>query len=218
MPTESDKPLFAAHWRRPVDLAHASRLVSHGPTVMVGTRDGSRRNLMSAAWSMPVEYVPPRIAVVIDKSTWTRELAIASGMLSVMVPCVASADLAYTVGSVGGKALSDEGVDKFGRYGIETFDGPELGLPLASECIAWVECRLLREPTTEERYDTFFCEIVSALADARVFSGGRWTLDQAPAELHTIHYIAAGTFALAVETRQVGMRSAVTPSPPRPSP
>jgi flavin reductase (DIM6/NTAB) family NADH-FMN oxidoreductase RutF len=34
---------------------------------------------MAAAWSMPVEFTPPRIAVVIDKHTFTRELVVASG-------------------------------------------------------------------------------------------------------------------------------------------
>jgi hypothetical protein len=44
--------------RRDVDLAHASRLVNHGQTVLVGSAHGGRRNLMAAAWSMPVEFTP----------------------------------------------------------------------------------------------------------------------------------------------------------------
>lgn len=206
MTIDRDSSLFSPRWRRPVALEHASRLVGHGPTVMVGASHDGSRNIMSAAWSMPVEFTPPRIAIVLNKSTWTPELAVASGMLALMVPCRASADLAFTVGSVGGKPLHDEGTDKFARYGIETFAGPVLGLPLATQCIAWLECRLLREPTVEERYDTFFCEAVSASADTRVFSNGHWTLDDAPAELRTLHYIAAGHFAVASSTIQASMR------------
>ena len=215
MPIESRNDrndLFAPHWRRPVDLNHASRLVSHGPTVMVSALHDGRRNLMSASWSMPVEFMPPRIAVVLDKSTWTRELAVASGTLALMVPCRASADLAFTVGSIGGKALHDEGSDKFARYGIDSFPGPALGLPLATDCIAWLECRLLREPGVEERYDTFFCEAVSAFADTRVFSAGHWTLDDAPADLHTLHYIAAGSFAVASNSIKASMLPTVSPA------
>lgn len=203
--------LFDPHYRRPVDLAHASRLLNHGPTVMIGARHDNHRNLMSAAWSMPVEFTPPRIAVVVDKSTWTRELVVASGMLSIMVPCRASADLCYTVGSVTGRTLDVEGNDKFGRYDIPTFDGPVLGLPFASECIGWLECRLLRSPDTEERYDTFFCEVVSAQADVRVFEHGRWKLDEATPDLHTLHYIAAGLFAVASTTRSATMLPADQP-------
>ena len=148
-----DAPLFDPQRRRPVDLNHASRLVSHGPTIMVGALHDRRRNIMAAVWSMPVEFTPPRIAVVLDKSTWTRELAIASGTLALMVPCLASADLTFTVGSVGGKALHDEGTDKFARYGIGTFDGPVFGMPLATDCIAWLDAaccasRVSRSATT----------------------------------------------------------------------
>ena len=61
---------------RPVELRHASRLLNHGPTVLITSRDETldRRNVMAAAWSMPVEFEPPRIAIVVDKSTWSREL------------------------------------------------------------------------------------------------------------------------------------------------
>ncbi len=211
MTRTSGNPLFGAQWRKPVDLAHASRLVSHGPTVMVGALHEGRRNIMAAAWSMPVEFTPPRIAIVLDKSTWTRELIVASGVLSIMVPCRASADLAYTVGSVGGKELEEAGDDKFRRYGVETFAGPELGLPFATDCIAWLECRLLREPGVDQRYDTFFCEAVSASADTRVFSDGHWTLASAAPDLHTLHYIAAGTFAVASTTIHATMLVALNP-------
>jgi len=57
-----------------VQLAHASRLINHGPTVLVTSAHGGRRNVMAAAWSMPVEFTPPRITIVIDKKTFTREL------------------------------------------------------------------------------------------------------------------------------------------------
>ena len=50
---------------RPVELQHASRLLNHGPTVLITSYDveTKRRNVMAAAWSMPVEFAPPRIAI-----------------------------------------------------------------------------------------------------------------------------------------------------------
>lgn len=181
--------------RRPVELAHASRLVSHGPTVLVTSADGTVRNLMAAAWSMPVEFVPPRIAVVIDKRTFTAELVRASGRLALCVPCAAQADLTWTVGSVGGRELVAAGTDKFAHYRIPTFEGPVLGLPLVEDCIAWLECRVIPEPHAEQAYDTFFVEVVSAQADARVFASGRWSFRDDNAALHTLHHLGAGHFA-----------------------
>jgi flavin reductase (DIM6/NTAB) family NADH-FMN oxidoreductase RutF len=183
--------------RTPVDLAHASRLVNHGPTVLVGSAHGTRRNVMAAAWSMPVEFTPPRIAVVIDKSTFTRELVLASGTFSLCLPCRALADLTFTVGNESGR----DG-DKFARHGIDAFDGPVLGLPLIAGCVAWMELRLLPEPHTQQAYDTFFGEVVSAQADPRVFDGGRWHFDDTNAELHTLHHLGGGTFALPAQTVQ----------------
>lgn len=185
--------------RRDVDLSHASRLVNHGPTVLVGSAHGGRRNLMAAAWSMPVEFTPPRIAVVIDKATFTRELVEASGAFSLCLPCPALADLTWTVGSVSGR---DPGPDKFERFGIGVFDGPVLRLPWVEGCVAWLECRVIAEPHAQHAYDTFFGEAVSAQADARVFDGGRWSMTADNSALHTIHHLGAGRFVPAGPMRQ----------------
>ena len=197
--------------RKPVDLAHASRLLNHGPTVLVSSAHGGRRNVMAAAWSMPVEFTPPRIAVVIDKSTYTRELVAASGAFALNIPCRAQADLAFTVGSTSGRDSAAHDTDKFAEYGIDTFDGPELGLPLVAGCIAWLECRVIAEPHTEQAYDTFFAEVVSAQADSRVFDGGKWTFGAENAALHTLHHLGSGVFAVAAEV----MRAQPLPGPRR---
>jgi flavin reductase (DIM6/NTAB) family NADH-FMN oxidoreductase RutF len=184
----------------PVDLSHASRLINHGPTVLVSTVHEGRRNLMAAAWSMPVEFTPPRIAVVIDKSTYTREQVAATGTLALNIPCRAQADLAFTAGSVSGR--EEPGQDKFERLGLRSTPGPVLGLPWVEGCIAWMECRVISEPHTEQAYDTFFVEVVSAQADERVFAKGRWNLHPGNADLHTLHHLGAGLFAVAAGTVQ----------------
>lgn len=177
--------------RRDVDLAHASRLVNHGPTVLVTTAHAGRRNVMAAAWSMPVEFTPPRIAVVIDKGTWTAELATASGRFGLCLPGRTLADATFTVGSVSGR---EPGPDKFQRYGIATFAGPALGLPMVEDAVAWLECRVIPEPHTQQAYDTWFAEVVWAAADERVFAAGRWSFREDNAALHTLHHLGRGTF------------------------
>lgn len=182
--------------KQPVDLSHACRLINHGPTVLVGSAHQGRRNVMAAAWSMPVEFVPPRVAVVIDKRTYTRELVRASGGFTISIPCRGTLDATYTAGSVSGRDdAQDGGPDKFARYGIEHFDGPVLGLPLVAGCVAWLECRLIAEPHAEEAYDTCFGEVVSAQADTRVFAGGRWSFRDDNTDLHTLHHLGGGNFA-----------------------
>lgn len=178
---------------RPVALEHASRLINHGPTVLVTASHGGRRNIMAAAWSMPVEFTPPRIAVVIDKSTYTRELITQSGSFGIIVPGAALMDLTYAVGSESGR---DD--DKFARHGIAAGSGPVLGLPVLEQgCAAWLECRWLPENRSEQAYDTFFGEVVAAAADARIFENGHWHFTDANADLHTLHHLGAGKFVVA---------------------
>ncbi len=57
---------------------------------------------------MPVEFAPPRVAIVVDKSTRTREIIERNGTFGIVVPGVAAASWTYAVGSVSGR---DE--DKF---------------------------------------------------------------------------------------------------------
>lgn len=174
----------------PVRLEHASRLINHGPTVLVTSAHGGRRNVMAAAWSMPVEFTPPRIAVVIDKHTFTRELVAASGAFGLCLPGLALAELTYSVGQHSGR----DG-DKFARYGIEAISGPVLGVPLMEHgCAAWLECRLIPERHTEDAYDTCFAEVVAAAADPRIFAQGRWHFNEHNSKLQTIHHLGAGSF------------------------
>ncbi len=72
----------------PVELHHASRLLNHGPTVLITSFDeqSQRRNIMAAARSMPVEFEPPRVAIVVDKSTWTGELIERNGKFGIVIP------------------------------------------------------------------------------------------------------------------------------------
>jgi flavin reductase (DIM6/NTAB) family NADH-FMN oxidoreductase RutF len=182
--------------KQPVESKYVNRLINHGPTVLVSAQHNGRRNVMAAAWSMPVEFVPPRVAVVLDKTTFTRELVLASGRFALNVPCRAVMDMAYTVGSVSGRPESAGAPDKFARYGIDAFAGPALALPLVEGCVAWMECRLIPEPHAQAAYDTFFGEVVGALADERVFQAGRWSFRADNTGLHTLHHLGGGAFAL----------------------
>jgi flavin reductase (DIM6/NTAB) family NADH-FMN oxidoreductase RutF len=175
-----------------VTLEHACRLVNHGPTVLVTSAHAGRRNVMAAAWSMPVEFVPPRVAVVIDKKTFTRELAMAAGAFGLVVPGAAIVDLTHAVGSVSGRDI-----DKFARFAIDAVPGPVLGVPVIERgCAAWLECRWISEPHSEDAYDTCFAEVVSAAADTRIFANGHWASTADNAELHTIHHLGGGNFGV----------------------
>lgn len=185
---------MSASHRRPVPLSKAYRLLNHGPTVLVSAAHDGQRNIMAAAWAMPLDFEPPKVAVVLDKSTWTRQLLEASGTFVLNVPCAAQADIVQTVGTTAGLELTrNEGRDKFAAYGLQTFAGESVDAPLLEGCVAWLECRLLPEPHNHQQYDLFLAEVIAARADERVFSEGRWHFEGQDA-LRTLHHVAGGHF------------------------
>ena len=200
---DADRP------RRPVPLDRAYRLLNHGPTVLVSAAAGGRRNIMAAAWAMPLDFAPPKVAVVLDKSTHTRTLLEASGEFALQVPVRAQLDLVDALGNVSGadrEALG--GRDKFDAFGLATFAGTATGAPLLEGCVAWLECRLLPEEDLQQRYDLFLGEVVAAQADARVFSQGRWHFDGHD-DLRTVHHVAGGHFLIdgeAADARPLAQR------------
>ena len=175
--------------RRPVELPRASRLLNHGPTVLVSAAHEGRRDVMAAAWAMPLDFDPPKVAVVVDRQTFTRGLIDASGTFTLQVPTVAMKDLVQSVGTRSGREL-----DKFAAWGIGTAEGTLPGVPLIDGCIAWLECRVISDRVLAEGHDLFLGEVVAAWADDRVWRDHRWRFDEADPSLRTLHHVAAGHY------------------------
>lgn len=169
-----------------VDLKNAFRLINHGPVTLVTSAHGGARNVMAASWVMPLDFAPPKVAVVIDKSTWTRELIEGAGEFALNIP---ARQIASAVLAVGGSSGRDG--DKFAATGLQTFAADKIAAPLIEGCVAWLECRIISEPHNQQTYDLFLAEVIAAHADPRVFDGHWHFADDA---LRTLHYVAGGAF------------------------
>lgn len=185
--------------RTAVALDKAYRLLNHGPTVLVTTAHGEQCNIMAAAWNMPLDFDPPKIAIVIDKRTYTRELIEASGSFAINVPCRAQAEMVVRVGASSGRELlGKEAGNKFAAFDLSTFAASKIAAPLVTGCVAWLECKLIAEPHIQDTYDLFLGEVIAAHADERVFSDGHWHFEgpngESYDELRTIHHVAGGNF------------------------
>ena len=203
-----------------IDLAKAYRLLNHGPTVLVTAAHAGRRNVMAAAWSMPLDFQPPKVAVVVDRNTFTRELIDASGSFGLSVPRASMLAGVMKAGSLSGRELAAQGLDKFEVCGLQavhplsssageghgattTLDSPERATPLVAGCLAWLLCRLLPESEMAVRHDLFLAEVTAAWADPVAFSDGRWHLP-ADESLRSVHHIAGGAFFVTGQSIQSG--------------
>lgn len=174
----------------PVELKKAYRLINHGPSVLVSAHHAGIDNVMAAAWACGMDYVPPKLTVVLDRHTKTRELVERSGSFGIQVPTVAQLKLTQAVGST---SLRDQ-PDKLARSGVELFRVDGYPLPFVVGCSAWLACRLLPEPHNQDTYDLFIGEVVGAWADTRVFSNGHWNFEHADPAWRSLHYIAGGHY------------------------
>lgn len=194
-----------------IELNKAYRLLNHGPTTLISSAHNGKRNMMAAAWVCALDFDPPKVTVVIDKNTYTRELIEASGSFAINLPCVAQIDLVQQLGNSSGRDLP--ATDKFAVHNLATFASQHINAPLLEGCVAWLECKIIPEPHNQNTYDLFIAEVVAAYADERVFSDGRWhfesesgigddqaTLDQ----LRTIHHVAGGAFFATGKALQAG--------------
>lgn len=173
-----------------VPLEKAYRLINHGPTVLVSARHAGVENVMAAAWACALDFSPPKVTVVLDKITKTRELVEHSGVFVIQVPTVAQLKLTSAVGS---RSLLDN-PDKLTHSGAELFSITGHDLPFVAGCSAWLACKLLPEPHNQTTYDLFIGEVVGAWADTRVFSDGHWHFETADPALRSLHYIAGGHY------------------------
>jgi flavin reductase (DIM6/NTAB) family NADH-FMN oxidoreductase RutF len=170
-----------------VELRHAYRLLNHGPTTLVTSAAGGRANVMAAAWVTPLDFDPPRVSAVIAAETFTRTLVDQSGEFALSLPVRDQIDLTWAVGSTTGR---DQ--DKFARYGIRTSPATRVAAPLVEGCAAWLECRVLPEPSIQQKYDLFVAEVLAAWADDTLFREGKWRF-QADGR-RTIHHLSRGSF------------------------
>ena len=118
-----------------VALDKSYRLMNHGPTVLVSAQHAGVTNVMAAAWACVLDYgQTPKVTVVLDKATRTRELIEASGTFALQLPTKAMATLTYAVGSDSARDVPD----KLARHGVRTFAAPGSDLPLVEGCVGWL--------------------------------------------------------------------------------
>jgi len=146
-----------------VPLAKSHRLINHGPTVLVSARHDGVDNVMAAAWACALDFAPPKLTVVLDKSTKTRELVERSGRFVIQVPTVAQLQLTSALGT---QSLASA-PDKLAASGVQLFGIEGFDQPFVAGCSAWLACELIAEPHNQQTYDLFIGEVVGAWADTR---------------------------------------------------
>lgn len=172
--------------RSNLPLEKSWKLLNHGPVTIITSAHGGKSNVMAASWAMPLDYDPPKVLLVLDGTSYSRELVDASGEFGLQIPKRRIAAQTVAVGQSSGR----DG-DKFARFGLKTFPAQKIAAPMLEDCVAWLECKVI--PDSTQRYDLFIAEVVASYVDSAVFHDNEWDFGADPLE-RTMHYISSGAF------------------------
>jgi flavin reductase (DIM6/NTAB) family NADH-FMN oxidoreductase RutF len=123
---------------------------------LVGSRHGSRRNLMTLNWATQLSFDPKLVGVSIEDSAVTHELIAAGGAFSL---CLIDREDRAIVRKFVKPAVPDETASTLNGFTYR--DGPETGVPILEQATAWMECSL-RQRVACGHHTLFVGEIVAA--------------------------------------------------------
>src|SRR5262249_25139672 len=137
------------------------------PVLLISAAAGGRRNLMIATRGM--QYLDPpngSLAIGVARHSVTGRLVDESGEFAVNVLAASQTEVLRRARESAGTP-SDQ-VDKFAAMGVDTFVGDKTGAPLIKDCVANLECRVVRKLDGGDDYYVVVGDIVGlhAVPDA----------------------------------------------------
>jgi flavin reductase (DIM6/NTAB) family NADH-FMN oxidoreductase RutF len=168
-----------------VPLARATRLVNHGPVVLLSTTDGTTPNAAPIAWLMPADFDPPLFLAVISKEQKTCDNLLQTREAVINVPTLAQIDLVRRLGSVSGRQEAK-------LSGLALAPGREVGAPRLPGCAAWIEV-VLEEVVSEPREIYLLRGVCAAAPRDALDEHGAPVVSRYP----SLHHVGAKRFAIA---------------------
>lgn len=169
-----------------VPLKEATRIINHGPVVLVSSKLGDRLGVTPVAWTMPVDKDPPAIILEIGDGHFIYECIMETGDFVVSVP---SRDMAPAVVSCG--TCSGREKDKFSAFGLSPKTSQKVTSPGVLGSMAFLECELVRDSYLLEKYNLVMGMVKYAEAEEDAFKG-QWLFRKE--EFVTLHHLGNKVF------------------------
>jgi flavin reductase (DIM6/NTAB) family NADH-FMN oxidoreductase RutF len=128
-----------------------------------------KANIIAVSFCMPVSKEPPLLACAIGKSTYSSELIHETGEFVVNVPLSKLTREIYYCGTHSGYQ-----VDKFKEAGLTPQPARRLKAPIIKECVAHLECKVMRAFETGDK-NLFVGKVIEAYADEAAVREGSTT-------------------------------------------
>ena len=174
--------------RKEVPFELATRLVNHGPVVLVSSLYDEKVDITPVAWNMPISKKPPTIALEIGGSHFIFECIKKTGDFVINVPSKNFVEDVVTCGSCSGRDN-----DKFSMCRFTQEPSQIVKSPRVKEAIAVLECVLLEDKHLMDEYNIVTGEVKYAEAEENAF-GEHWSFENE--EFKTIHHLGNKTFCV----------------------
>jgi flavin reductase (DIM6/NTAB) family NADH-FMN oxidoreductase RutF len=147
-----------------IPIEFSTRLINHGPMVLVSTGFKEERDVAPFSWVMPASQNPRLFALAVVPKRYTYNLIEKSREFILNIPGVHQKELVMQCGKVSGRD-----VDKFDELKIKTLKASKVAAPIIEECIAHLECTLAGEYVAGD-HKIILGEVVSILANEKILN------------------------------------------------
>lgn len=181
--------------KRRVKLSKGLEMIFHGPTVLIGVRNGakSKFNLFAVSWITPCSIEPPLVAISVNPKNFSHELIKNTGEFTVNIPNISFLDKLHFCGTSSGRDI-----DKIEKLSLTPVEAQILKTPLIEECIAHLECKVIQNIDVGD-HTLFIAEVLAASVNDNLFDVS-WHFEKNEAK--TLHYLGGKRYAAIGEILQ----------------
>jgi flavin reductase (DIM6/NTAB) family NADH-FMN oxidoreductase RutF len=169
-----------------VALEEATRIINHGPVVLVSSKSAERNGVTPVAWTMPVDKDPPMILLEIGEGHFIYDCIMKTGDFVVNVPPRNMAEVVVACGTCSGREK-----DKFSEFKLSPKPSKRVISPGIQGALAYLECELVRDAHLLEKYNLVMGKVKYAEAEEKAFKG-HWLFEKE--EFTTLHHLGNKVF------------------------
>lgn len=151
--------------KQKLPLSKVYQLFSFGPVVFITSADKGKANIMPISWLMPVDFEPPKLALIIGDQSHTFKLVRKSKELVINIPSKKMIKKVIGCGNCSGSR-----VDKFKRFDLTPLPSEKIRTPGIAECVANIECKI-SDDKWAGKYNIFIVEAVNCQVEKGLFNG-----------------------------------------------
>jgi len=172
--------------RKELNLEFATRVINHGPVVLVASLYDDKANITPVAWTMPISKKPPMVALEIGRKHFIFECIKKTKDFTVNIVSPEYVKDLLKCGKVSGRS-----VDKFDETSFSKSDSRVIKSPGLNEALAVMECELIQDTYLEEEYNIIAGKVKYVEIEEGAFNE-HWLFQDE--KFKTVHHLGDRTF------------------------